>query len=136
ARQETRLVAIINTTRARRNRFQRRQFDREFSDEKFARVMFANALLLADCNPVSVDHWRNAQLLVIERATCRLVVWEVGLAQNVAEIIVLVRTVKNVPDIAIEPRLVIRIPLEPPRAPMNQGRCVCRRNVLWVVECP
>src|ERR1041384_1454732 len=58
----------------------------------------------------------------------------IRLPESVAKIVVLIGPIKNVPDVAIEPGPVSRIPAETTRAPVNQGRLVAWRNVLRIVE--
>src|SRR5262245_49955206 len=89
-------------------------------------------LAIRHCLPV--NHWRTTQLLIIEGASGRLVVWKIRLAQGVAEIVVLIRSIEDVPNITIEPGLVIRIPSQSPCSPVDQRRFISWTNVLRLTK--
>src|SRR5216684_453749 len=97
-------------------------------------MMILDALFLASRHGFSIDHGRATQLVVIEGTARRLIVREVRLTEDVAEIIILIGPAKNVPDVPVEPGFVIRVPAEPPGTPMNQRPLIGRSDMLRMVE--
>src|ERR1043166_6289756 len=93
-----------------------------------------HAFLLASLNALPVDERWSAQLFIVKSSACRLIVRKVRLAESNAEIVVLIRTVENGPDVAIEPRPIIRIPLQPASTPVNQRSFVSWRDMLGIIE--
>src|SRR5436853_2166289 len=99
-----------------------------------ARMMFLDALLLTGRDGLPVDDWRQPQLLWMHVTALRLFVREVRLPKRVAKIAVLVGSIENPPDVAIEPWLMVGVPAQSPGTPMDQRSLICRRDVWRIIE--
>src|SRR5215510_10955624 len=97
--------------------------------------MCLGAFLVAIRQALFINEWWSTKLLIVESSAGRLIMRKVRLAERVTEIVVLIRTVKDGPDVTIEPRSIIRVPLEPASTPMNQCSLISRCEVLWIIKC-